>query len=129
MNRIDAVFRDLKRSGRKAFIPYVTAGDPDLGTTGKVVLALAEAGADVIEIGIPFSDPIADGPVIQKAVHRSLSGGCTVDGVFDLVRKIREKVSTPIVFMTYYNIVYKRGLKNFVKEAARSGAEDRKSVV
>lgn len=123
MNRIDKTFAQLKRSRKKAFIAYITGGDPDLETTEKVVAALERSGADIVEIGIPFSDPIADGPVIQKAVHRSLSGGCSVDGIFQTVRNIRKRVSLPIVFMTYYNILYRRGIKKFVKQAVNCGAD------
>ena len=123
MNRIDKTFAQLKKQNKKAFIPYVTAGDPGLDVTEKIVISLERSGADIVEIGIPFSDPIADGPVIQKAVQRSLSGGCTVDGVFSMVRKLRKKVTLPIVFMTYYNIVYRRGIKKFVAEAVSSGAD------
>jgi len=123
MNRIDRTFMDLKRKKKKAFIPYITAGDPDLVTTENIVISLERSGADIVEVGIPFSDPIADGPVIQKAVQRSLSGGCTVDGVFDMVKRARKKVSLPIVFMTYYNIVYRRGIKKFVRQAVLSGAD------
>lgn len=122
-NRIDETFEGLKKRKRKAFIPYVTAGDPDLATTGNIVVSLERSGADIVEVGIPFSDPIADGPVIQKAVQRSLSQGCTVDGVFEMVKNVRKKVDVPIVFMTYYNIVFRRGIKKFVKQAVRSGAD------
>jgi tryptophan synthase alpha chain len=123
LNRIDRAFAELKKKKKKAFIPYVTAGDPDLATTEKIVVSLERAGADIVEIGIPFSDPIADGVVIQKAVQRSLSGGCRVDGIFEMVRKVRKKVSLPIVFMTYYNVVYRRGIRKFIKQASNCGAD------
>lgn len=123
MNRIDRAFTGLKKEKKKAFISYVTAGDPDLETTEKIVVELQRNGVDIVEIGIPFSDPIADGPVIQKAVQRSLLAGCTVDGVFNMVKNIRRKVSLPIVFMTYYNIVYCRGIKKFIKQAVNCGAD------
>jgi tryptophan synthase alpha chain len=123
MNRIDKTFSELRRKKKKAFIPYFTAGDPDLATTEKIVVSLERAGADIIEIGIPFSDPIADGPVIQKAVQRSLLAGCSVDGVFEMVKNVRKKTGLPIVFMTYYNIIYTRGIKRFVAQASLSGAD------
>jgi tryptophan synthase alpha chain len=123
MNRIDAKFKELRKTGRKAFIPYITAGDPDIGTTGKIVRALESAGADIIELGIPFSDPMADGPTIQRAIKRSLDNGCTVKKVFDLVRALRKDVKVPIVFMTYYNIVYSRGVERFIRDAKACGAD------
>lgn len=123
MNRIDAKFRELRKAGRKAFIPYITAGDPDIGTTGKIVRALERAGADIIELGIPFSDPMADGPTIQRAIKRSLDNGCTVNKVFDMVRELRKDVKVPIVFMTYYNIVYSRGVERFIRDAKACGAD------
>ncbi|MFA6635914.1 MAG: tryptophan synthase subunit alpha [Candidatus Omnitrophota bacterium] len=123
MNRIDKTFSELKKKKKKAFIPYITAGDPDLATTEKIVVSLERSGADIVEIGIPFSDPIADGPVIQKAVQRSLLAGCSVKGVFEMVKNVRKKVDLPIVFMTYYNIIYRMGVKRFVEQAALSGAD------
>lgn len=123
MNRIDATFKRLKKEGRKAFIPYITAGDPDLGTTVKIVRALEAAGADIIELGIPFSDPLADGPTIQRAIQRSLDAGCTVKKVLSMVKELRRSVSVPLVFMTYYNIIYNYGLGAFVKDAKVAGAD------
>ncbi len=122
-NRIDRTLAELQKNNKKAFITYITAGDPDLETTRKTVLSLDKAGVDIIELGIPFSDPIADGPVIQRAVQRSLSGGCTVSGVFEIVKKVRKSITSPIVFMTYYNIVYRRGVSAFVRDAKRCGAD------
>ena len=98
----------------KAFIPFVTCGDPDLETTGKIVRAMAENGADLIELGIPFSDPTAEGPVIQGANIRALSGGVTTDLIFDLVRDLRKDVAVPMVFMTYANVVYSYGAERFI---------------
>lgn len=123
MNRIDAKFKELRTLGRKAFIPYVTAGDPDFKTTKEVVRALVGAGADIIELGIPFSDPMADGPTIQRAIKRSLDGGCKVDKVFDMVRELRKDIDVPIVFMTYFNIVFTRGIDKFIKDAKACGAD------
>ena len=97
--------RDAFKDG-KAFIPFLTCGDPDLETTEKLVCAMAEAGADLIELGIPFSDPTAEGPVIQRANVRALSDGVTTDKVFDMVVKIRKNSSIPMVFMTYANVVF-----------------------
>lgn len=103
----------------KAFIPFITCGDPDLDTTKAAVKAMVENGADLIELGIPFSDPTAEGPVIQGANVRALSGGVTTDKVFDMVRELRKDVSIPMVFMTYANVVYSYG----VKSGNESGAE------
>lgn len=105
----------------KAFIPFLTCGDPDMETTEKLVIAIAEAGADLIELGIPFSDPTAEGPVIQDASLRSLSGGTTTDKVFDMVRRIRQTVSIPMVFMTYANVIYSYGADRFLKTASEIG--------
>ena len=98
----------------KAFIPFITCGDPDLETTAKVVRAMAEAGADVIELGIPFSDPTAEGPVIQAANARALQAGTTTDRIFDLVRDLRRDVRVPLVFMTYANVVFSYGTERFL---------------
>ena len=98
----------------KAFIPFITCGDPDLDTTMKVVKAAAENGADLIELGIPFSDPTAEGPVIQGANIRALSGGVTTDKVFDMVAKLRTEISTPLVFMTYANVVFSYDAERFM---------------
>ncbi len=106
----------------KAFIPFVTCGDPDLETTAKIVKAMEEAGADIIELGIPFSDPTAEGPVIQEANLRALSAGCTTDKVFDLVRSLRaDGVSIPLVFMTYANVVYSYGSERFISIMEETG--------
>lgn len=107
----------------KAFIPFITCGDPSLAVTERIVYAMEEAGADLIELGIPFSDPIAEGPVIQAANVRALSGGVTTDKIFDLVRRIRQKTSIPMVFMTYANVVYSYGTERFAKVAAEIGMD------
>jgi tryptophan synthase alpha chain len=99
----------------KAFIPFITCGDPDLETTAKVVKAAVANGADLIELGIPFSDPTAEGPVIQGANLRALTGGVTTDKVFDLVRELRKDVTVPMVFMTYANVVYSYDAEKFIK--------------
>ncbi len=109
----DIRIADAFRNG-KAFIPFVTCGDPDLETTAAIVRAMAANGADLIELGIPFSDPTAEGPVIQGANIRALAGGVTTDKVFDLVREVRRDVTVPMVFMTYANVVYSYGADQFI---------------
>ena len=107
----------------KAFISFLTCGDPDLETTAKVVRAMAEAGADVIELGIPFSDPTAEGPVIQAANARALQAGTTTDRIFDLVRDLRRDVSVPMVFMTYANVVFSYGADRFLSACRDVGID------
>ena len=107
----------------KAFIPFITCGDPDLDTTAEIVKAMSENGADLIELGIPFSDPTAEGPVIQAANLRALSGGVTTDKIFDFVRDIRKDVKTPMVFMTYANIVFSYGSERFISYCADIGID------
>ena len=107
----------------KAFIPFVTCGDPSLDVTEKIVYAMEEAGADLIELGIPFSDPTAEGPVIQGANLRALSGGVTTDKVFDMVAEIRKNTSIPMVFMTYANVVFSYGVERFCRKAAEVGMD------
>lgn len=107
----------------KAFIPFITCGDPSLEITEQLVYAMEEAGADLIELGIPFSDPTAEGPVIQEANVRALIGGVTTDKVFDMVAKIRQKTAIPMVFMTYANVVFSYGTEHFIKKAAEVGMD------
>lgn len=107
----------------KAFIPFITCGDPSLEITEQLVYAMEEAGADLIELGIPFSDPTAEGPVIQAANVRALSGGVTTDKIFDMVKRIREKSAVPMVFMTYANVVFSYGTERFVEKAAKLGMD------
>lgn len=107
----------------KAFIPFVTCGDPDLETTAKVVRAMAESGADLIELGIPFSDPTAEGPVIQAANVRALAAGTTTDKIFDMVRDLRRDVTVPMVFMTYANVVFSYGSERFISTCADIGID------
>ena len=109
--------------GKKAFIPFITCGDPDLETTGKVVRAVVEAGADLIELGIPFSDPTAEGPVIQGANLRALSGGVTTDKIFDFVRDLRKDVTIPMVFMTYANVVFSYDAEKFISTCNEIGID------
>ncbi len=147
-NRVDAAFARLRAEGRAALIPYVTVGDPDLATTRAVVLAAAAAGADLVELGLPFSDPIADGPVIQAASQRSLAGGFRIAQAFDLARELRRALAgapgapaagggvpgagregesagegIPLLFMTYYNPVLQHGLDPFARDAAAAGVD------
>ena len=110
-------------AGGKAFIPFITCGDPDIDTTYNVVIEAVNNGADLIELGIPFSDPTAEGPVIQEANIRALSGGITTDKVFDLVRKLRETVTIPLVFMTYANVVFSYGADRFIKTCSEIGID------
>ena len=114
--------RNAFRNG-KAFIPFITCGDPDLETTGKIVRELAAAGADLIELGIPFSDPTAEGPVIQGANIRALAGGVTTDKIFAFVSELRKDVSVPLVFMTYANVVFSYGIERFVSRCAETGID------
>jgi tryptophan synthase alpha chain len=123
LSTIDDVFEVCRSEKRAAFIPYITAGDPDLRTSRDLLLALARAGADIIELGIPFSDPIADGPVNQRAALRSLEAGTKLSGIFDLVAGIREELNTPIVLFTYFNPIHARGLERFADQAAASGVD------
>ena len=110
-------------AGGKAFIPFITCGDPDLETTAAVVRAAVQNGADLIELGIPFSDPTAEGPVIQGANLRALQGGVTTDQVFDLVRELRRDVSVPMVFMTYANVVFSYGAEKFISTCGEIGID------
>ena len=107
----------------KAFIPFVTCGDPDLETTGNVLRAMVNAGADLIELGIPFSDPTAEGPVIQQANLRALSGGVTTDKIFDFVRSVRAEIPVPMVFMTYANVVFSYGADRFIRTCQEIGID------
>lgn len=107
----------------KAFIPFITCGDPDLGTTAAVVRAAVENGADLIELGIPFSDPTAEGPVIQEANVRALNGGVTTDKIFGLVRELRKDISVPMVFMTYANVVFSYGSDRFLSTCRDIGID------
>ena len=118
MSRTAEAFRN-----GKAFIPFITCGDPSLDVTEKIVYAMADAGADLIELGIPFSDPTAEGPVIQAANIRALSGGVTTDSIFDMVERIRRNTDIPMVFMTYANVVFSYGVERFVKKAAEIGMD------
>ncbi|AEG59638.1 tryptophan synthase subunit alpha [Desulforamulus ruminis] len=121
VKKLTEKFAELKEKGEKALVTYVTAGDPNLETTARLVCAMEQAGADVIELGVPFSDPVADGPVIQRASTRSLQGGTHLTGILEMVRGIREKVQAPLVLMSYYNPILQYGLEKFCQDAVRCG--------
>ncbi len=124
MTRIDAKFAALKEQGKKAFVAYVMAGDPDYDTSLEVVKGLPGAGVDVIELGLPFTDPMADGPTIQAAGQRALDGGMTLQRTLDLARAFRESDdTTPIVLMGYYNPIYSRGVEKFLADAKSAGID------
>ena len=120
-HNINKVFRDLKKNKHKAFIPFLTCGFPDPEKFHQLFEVLDRGGADIIEIGIPFSDPLADGPVIQKTSKIALGNGINTDLVFSMIEKIREKTDTPLVIMSYFNTIYSYGIKRFLKRAERSG--------
>ena len=123
MSRLAHTFTGLRRRGERALIPYFTAGDPSPAATRALVLEAARRGADIVELGVPFSDPLADGPVIQRASQRALASGISVPVVLSLVREVRKEVSVPIVLGTYYNPVHAFGLKEFAQEAVEAGVD------
>lgn len=123
MNRIDKCFAELKQRGDKALVCFMTSGDPDFETTVKLVDEIARCGADIVELGVPFSDPLADGPSIQSSSFRALQAGATVKKVLENVRAIRGECDVPIVLMTYYNPVQKYGAARFAADAADAGAD------
>src|ERR1700750_193624 len=117
MSRIEAAFARLKGEGRRGLIPFITAGDPDLQTTGELLVELARAGAGIIELGVPFSDPMADGPVIQRASERALENEFGLDEIFQLVDQFRQTIDTPIILFSYFNPLLQYGLKQLCQEA------------
>ena len=123
MNRIIQKFQSLKAQDRKAFIAFITAGDPDLATTEKLVIALEGAGVDIIELGIPFSDPLADGPTIQASYYRALKKGTTVSKILGTVKRLRLKTSIPIALMTSYNPILRFGEEKFIRACADAGVD------
>lgn len=124
MTRIDAKFAELKAQGRKAFVAYVMAGDPNYETSLKLVKGLPGAGVDIIELGLPFTDPMADGSTIQLAGQRALEGGMTLDKTLQIARELRkDDNTTPIVMMGYYNPIYSRGVETFLKQAKEAGID------
>ena len=123
MSRLTERFTQLRADGRSGLVTYTTAGDPDLVRSGDVLLALDRAGADVLEVGVPFSDPLADGPVIQRATERALAGGTTLRGVLDMVEHLRPKLVAPVVLFSYANPLVRMGVDRFAQRAARAGVD------
>jgi tryptophan synthase alpha chain len=123
MSRLAAAFARLRTARAPGLVTYTTAGDPDGSTSAQILVALAGAGADVLEVGVPFSDPLADGPVIQRASERALAAGMTLRGTLDVVRTVRREVETPIVLFTYANPVARMAPGRFVDEAAEAGVD------
>jgi tryptophan synthase alpha chain len=123
MNRIDDKFATLKERGESALIPFVTAGDPDLDTTLRIVRSLERSGADLVELGVPFSDPMADGPTIQRASERALKTGTTLPLVLQMVRELRRHSAIPVILFGYYNPFFRYGLSRFAREVKSAGAD------
>jgi tryptophan synthase alpha chain len=123
MKRIEKIFAELKSKGEKALVAYITAGYPDLETTRALIPALARAGVDILEVGVPFSDPTADGPVIQAASQAALKSGATLAKVIDLVGELRGRVEIPLVLFSYYNPIFSMGSATFAKRAAEAGVD------
>lgn len=121
--RISRQFKKLEKSGQKALVTFITAGDPDLSTTATLLPLLEQAGADIIELGIPFSDPMADGPTIQRASERALAAGTTLRAILEMVRTVRSAVSVPIILMGYSNPIYRYGWEQFATDAAAAGVD------
>ncbi|AOT69256.1 tryptophan synthase subunit alpha [Geosporobacter ferrireducens] len=122
-SKIASKFETLKNKNKKALIPYITCGDPELQTTEKLVFALEKAGADIIELGIPYSDPLADGPVIQRASQRALKNPITIDTIFEMITGLRRQTMIPLVFLVYYNAVFRYGTEKFLKNCNESGID------
>ncbi len=118
---IKKVFKKAQRQGRRVLIPFITAGDPDIETTKRLIFAIAQNGGDILELGVPFSDPLADGPTIQAASQRALKNGITLKDIIELVKEVRSQIEMPIVLMGYYNPFYQYGLKRLVQDAAQAG--------
>jgi tryptophan synthase alpha chain len=123
MSRIGEKFSELKRLDRGGFIPFITAGDPDLATTERLMIELAAAGADIIELGIPFSDPVADGEVIQRASERALRNGTTIRDVLDCIVRVRKRIDTPLVLFSYFNPLLQFGEDKLAREAEQAGVD------
>jgi tryptophan synthase alpha chain len=123
LGRIEEAFDDLERRNAKGFIPFITAGDPDLGTTAELLVELSAAGATVIELGVPFSDPMADGPVIQRASERALKHGFGIGDLLETVANVRRTMQTPIILFTYFNPVLQFGLTRIAEEAKAAGVD------
>ena len=123
MSRIALTFDALRQRGEKGLITFLTAGDPDLATSERLIHALVEAGVDLLELGFPFSDPMADGPTIQAASERALAAGTTLRGILDMVARVRQHTNVPIVLMGYYNPVFRYGAEAFARDAAAAGVD------
>lgn len=123
MNRIDKKFRELRQQNRKGFIAYITAGDPNLRTTVQLIPALERAGVDILELGVPFSDPMADGATNQKAADRALKSGTSLKKILNVVRKVRGKTNLPLILFTYMNPIFRYGWEKFVKDAKKCGVD------
>jgi tryptophan synthase alpha chain len=123
MSRLAETFRKLSKKNEKALVTFITAGDPDLETTGEIIRELESAGADIIELGVPFSDPMADGPTIQLSSERALSAGATLPKILELVRSVRKTSEIPLVLMGYYNPVFYYGIERFVTDAVEAGVD------
>lgn len=123
MTRIGDKFIELKKKGEKALIPFFFAGDPDMETTFKLILAAQEAGADIIELGIPYSDPLADGPINQEAAARALKNGFFLKSIFPFVKNVRKETDIPIVFLLYFNCIMQYGIESFLKECVSAGVD------
>ncbi|MDI1243464.1 MAG: tryptophan synthase subunit alpha [bacterium] len=123
MSRIEASFQTLRKSGRRGFVPFVSAGDPNLATSKEIVLALAQNGADIIELGVPFTDPMADGPTIQASSQRALNNGTTLADILQMVRDLRREIETPIVLFSYLNPLYRYGFEKLAADAADAGVD------
>ena len=123
MNRIEQRFTELRAKGETAFIPYLTAGDPNLEQTGRIVLALEAAGADIIEFGVPFSDPVGDGAVIQEAAQRALAQGVSIRAILEHITQLRKETQIPILFFTYFNPLLAYGIQDFARDAGRVGVD------
>ena len=123
MGRIENAFNNLKQHGRKGFIPFITAGDPDLETTEQILIELAQAGATLIELGVPFSDPMADGPVIQRASERALKNSFSLEDLLDMVARSRAQIDTPIILFSYFNPLLQFGVKRLAKTAREAGVD------
>jgi tryptophan synthase alpha chain len=122
-NRIEQAFEELRRSGRKALMPFLTAGDPDLATTAALIREMVSRGASLIELGLPYSDPVADGPTIQASYTRALDGGTTLDGIFAMVRQLRQDCQAPISAMGSFSLVTRRGMDRFLDDAQAAGID------
>jgi tryptophan synthase alpha chain len=123
MNRIDRAFQTCRAEGRKALVSFVCAGDPDLAASARLVTAIAGAGTDIVELGVPFSDPMADGPTIQAASQRALAAGTTLAGVLEMATRVRQTTAVPLVLFSYYNVIFHYGIERLAAAAARAGID------